>query len=145
MTESKGSPAITAISSSLVRVKKNYTPLAQSSIINTKVTVGSLLDAHRKILELGGSSAADGAELAGPWFVYKELTSDLGTTISEEQIKVLVEAGAINRDVSLNELIKVGQDFSGPSLAAGGELVGPWFVLKEGINALETLGEINKM
>ncbi|WP_041522016.1 hypothetical protein [Gilvimarinus agarilyticus] len=130
---------------SLVRVKKNYTPLAQSNIINTKVTVGNLLDAHRKIIDLGGSSAADGAELAGPWYIYKELTADIGATISEDQIKVLVEAGAINREVSLSELVKVGQDFSGPSLAAGGELVGPWFVLKEGKNAIETVGDITKM
>ncbi len=130
-------------STSLVRVKKNYTPLTQSSIINPKVTVGGLLDAHKKILDLGGS-AADGGELVGPWYVYKESSLEGTATISEDHIKVLVESGTINREVSLQELIKVGQEFSGPTLAAGGELVGPWYVLKEGSNSLETLGEINE-
>ncbi len=126
----------------LVRVKKNYTPLAQSSIFDSKINVGVLLDAHREIIELGGISAA-GGELVGPWYAYKESALEANSTISEKQIGVLVNAGVVNRDVTLHEIIKVGQEFSGPSLAAGGELIGPWFVLKEGGNTLETLGEIH--
>jgi hypothetical protein len=126
----------------LVRIKKNYTPLAQSSIFDSKINVGVLLDAHREILELGGSAAA-GGELVGPWYAYKESGLEINSSISEKQISVLVDAGVVNRDVTLHELIKVGQEFSGPSLAAGGELVGPWYVLKEGGNIAETLGEIH--
>ncbi|MFT7054084.1 MAG: hypothetical protein ACJAU1_001642 [Psychromonas sp.] len=138
MTEKKVLP--TTSFTGLVRVKKNYTPLAQSSIFSSKVSIGELLDAHKKIQDLGGGAAASGGELVGPWYAYKELTE--GASVSQEQIKVLVESGVINREVTLRELITTGQDFSGPTLAAGGELVGPWYVLKEGSNAIETLGEI---
>lgn len=124
----------------VVRVIKNYKPLVQSTIIKKEVTVGTLLDAHAKLRELGGSAAA-GGELAGPWYVYKE-GSELKGEITQEQIRVLVDAGAVNREVTVHELIRVGQDFSGGSLKAGGELVGPWYVLKEGTNEFETLGEI---
>ena len=89
-----------------------------------------------------GGTAADGGELAGPWYVYKEGAELEKGEITQEQVSVLVEVGAVNRDVTIHELIRVGQDFSGPSLADGGELVGPWYVLREGSNPLETLGEL---
>lgn len=128
-------------SARMVRVQKNYRPLAQSSVVSADVTVGKLLDAHAALRE-AGTSAAKGGELAGPWFVYKE-GSDEATTITTQQVDILVKAGAVVREVTLRELILVGQDFSGPTLAKGGELVGPWYVLKEGSNNLETLGDVD--
>ena len=125
----------------LVRIKKNYRPLAQSAMIKPGVTVGDLLDAHASLRDLGAGAAA-GGELVGPWYVYKEGSDDIRAAITTEQISVLVEAGVVVREVTMRELIIVGQDFSGPTLAAGGELIGPWYVLKEGSNRLETLGEV---
>jgi len=140
----KGKSEIVGGGTAMVRIKKNYQPLSQSAIFDPKVNVGVLLDVHKELVELGGN-AASGGELAGPWYVYKENELEVNASISEQQIDVLVKSGVINREVKLSELIKVGQDFSGPSLAAGGELVGPWFVLKEGGNKLETLGEIHTL
>lgn len=125
----------------LVRVSKNYQPLAQSTIISPSVTVGDILDAHATLSRMGVAASA-GGELVGPWYVYKEGAEGAQAQITTEQVNVLVEAGVLVREVTLRELITVGQEFSGPSLSAGGTLVGPWYVYKEGSNRLETLGEI---
>ena len=125
----------------LVRVTKNYKPLAQSTVIKKEVTVGKLLDAHAKLREMGGSAAA-GGELVGPWYVYKEGSELEKAEITQEQVSVLIDAGVVNREITIHELIRVGQDFSGPTLAAGGELIGPWYVLREGNNSFETLGDL---
>jgi len=128
-------------STAMVRVKKNYRPLTSSSILAKDVTVGKLLATHEKLREMGALSAS-GGELVGPWYVYKEGSDKATDSLTKEHVKVFVDTGIINKDALLAELINVGEQFSGPSLAAGGELIGPWYVLREGTNALEVIGDI---